>query len=247
MNRLNLKYVLINLEGVYNMDNKELTFWQKFARVQYEISVEKDKDGSNGHTQYKYRDKEAIIFAVKKVLNKYELIVYTDNEIIEIGGKIFVQTKATVTDGTDSITAKGWALMEDQRIQGSKLTGSTITYSERYALAALFLVCDHTPNIEDLDNDNGSGGTDGADNNNNTNQNKEHAFDKMNMETDKNTLMPIYTKYVTFAKDLNQEEKKILYKIYKKYMPSSSKSNVNINATTIFSALDPIFDFDNAQ
>lgn len=217
-------------------DNKELTFWEKFARVQYEISVEKDKTGSNGHTQYKYRDKEAIILAVKEVLHKYALIVYTDNEIIEIGGKIFVQTKATVTDGTDSITSKGWALMEEPRIQGSKLTGSAISYSERYALAALFLVCDHTPNIEDLDNKNIT---------DNTSQRKQNTFDVLNIQTDKHTLLPLYSKYIEHGKDLTQDEKKTLYKMYKRYMPADSQNNTNISAMSIFSLLDPIFHFEN--
>lgn len=221
------------------MENK-LNFWEKFARVQYEIKVQKDKIGSNGQTQYKYRDKEAIILAVKEILHKYGLIVYTDNDVIEVGGKLFVQTKATVTDGAHSITSKGWALMEDLRIQGSKLTGSAITYSERYALASLFLVCDHTPNIEDYDDK-----KTGKDINQEGSQ--ENAFNKMNRETDKHVLLPIYEKYALLGQSLNQEEKKVLYKIYKKYIPENNKNNGNVDTRWIFQSLDPIFDFDHAE
>lgn len=235
------------------IQKEELTFWQKFAKVQYEISVSKDKTGNAG-VQYKYRDKEGIILAVKETLNKYGLIVYTDNEICEIGGRIFVQTKATVTDGKDAITSRGWALMEDARIQGSKLTGSAITYSERYALASLLLVCDHTPNIEDFDNLNKNYTESGHKNIEKSSEQKQihngqdkqsvQTLDTMTVQYEKEILLPLYEKHMILGKQLNSYEKKQLYSYYKKYIPKEKQIQENVTAQVLFQELQCVFEFD---
>lgn len=223
-------------------ENKTMSFWEKVSRLQYEVTVSKNRqmpvsknrDGTAARVS-KYRDKEDIIAAVKDPLNKYGLLLYTESCVVEMGGRLFIKSTATVTDGENRLQSSGFAELADERLTGAKLTGAATTYAERYALCGLLLVCDHTPNLENNpsnEDDPPSGGGSPL-----------KTLDDMALEYDKGVLMPLYDKFIVSGRPLAHEEKKVLYTLYKKYIPDYNTDKDKINTNTVFERLDSVFEF----
>lgn len=116
----------------------------KLMLIQSELKAPKNQYNSFG--KYKYRSAEDILEAVKPIAKKYNCNVTTPDEIIHIGGFNYVKVNATLTcsDTGDSIVVSGNA-REAQTQKGmgdSQITGSTASYSKKYALGNLFCIDD---------------------------------------------------------------------------------------------------------
>lgn len=94
---------------------------------------------------YQYRNLEGIFEAVKPLLKETDCQLTTDDELQEIGGRIFVKATATLTNSKgESISNKGYAELDTGKkgMDASQVTGAASSYARKYALNGLFLIDD---------------------------------------------------------------------------------------------------------
>lgn len=129
----------------------------KLTKVQSELKVSKNHNNSFGN--YKYRNCEDILEAVKPLLLENDLSLRITDEIVNIGDRFYV--KATViliyTDKTDNahevIEVSAFAREAEIKkgMDASQITGASSSYARKYALNGLFLI-DDTKDADSKDN-----------------------------------------------------------------------------------------------
>ena len=108
-------------------------------QIQKELKAPKDKYNSFG--KYKYRSCESILESVKPLLGESTLTL-TD-EIVEVGGRIYVKAIAKFVDEKETIvTAFAREPAEKKGMDESQITGTASSYARKYALNGLFLIDD---------------------------------------------------------------------------------------------------------
>ena len=121
-----------------------LTIQQKLLKVQTELKAPKNQYNSFG--KYKYRNQEDILEAVKPLCAKYQLNLIITDDLVEIAGLPFVKSIAKVfTDNSEPIIeVAGFAAYDANRkgMDVAQSTGSSSSYSRKYALNGLFLIDD---------------------------------------------------------------------------------------------------------
>lgn len=140
-----------------------MNIYEKLAAVQQELKAPKDK--KNTFAGYSYRSAEGILEAVKPVLAKYKATIVLSDEIIEIGGRVFVKATATFYDTEQkyfikgetenitpipnelkdkpiSVTAFAREAAEKKGLDVSQVTGTASSYARKYALNGLLLIDD---------------------------------------------------------------------------------------------------------
>lgn len=131
------------------MENKILTLRSKLNRIQIDLKAPKNLYNSFG--KYKYRNVEGIQEAVKPLLKEYAVTLELSDEIVEVGGRVYVKATATLTDCNtnnggdfDSISVSAFAREADNKkgMDDAQVTGATSSYARKYALNGLFLLDD---------------------------------------------------------------------------------------------------------
>lgn len=112
------------------------------AQIQKALNVPKERENKFGG--YKFRNKEDIEAAVKKLLDDDD-VFYTTYSIFAIGNALFVEALAVFNQHH----AKGYAMhaLEKKGMDSAQLSGATQAYAGKYALAALFAL-DDTPDAD---------------------------------------------------------------------------------------------------
>lgn len=117
---------------------------EKLMRIQTEIKAPKNLYNSFG--KYKYRNAEGICEAVKPYLVKEKCALTLTDEIVEIGGRVYVMARATLrdTEKEEFITTTAFAResLEKKGMDDSQITGTASSYARKYALNGLFLLDD---------------------------------------------------------------------------------------------------------
>lgn len=131
----------------------------KLNAIQIELKAPKNLYNSFG--KYKYRNAEGICEAVKPLLDKYKAILTISDDIVEVGGRIYVKATATIID-TESdtksklesdglistkiskieVTAYAREADDKKGMDAAQVTGATSSYARKYALNGLFLLDD---------------------------------------------------------------------------------------------------------
>ena len=64
--------------------------------------------------------------------------------MVEVGGRIYVRSCASISYGGETIESYGWAREEESKkgMDASQLTGSTSSYARKYAANGLFAIDD---------------------------------------------------------------------------------------------------------
>lgn len=132
-----------------------MNIYEKLSAVQQELKAPKDKYNSFG--EYKYRSAEGILEAVKPVLKKYGATITLSDEIVEIGGRIYVKATAKFIDvaaetkitsvemtfsGGISVTAYAREAETKKGLDDAQITGTASSYARKYALNGLLLIDD---------------------------------------------------------------------------------------------------------
>ena len=121
-----------------------MSITEKLMRIQTEIKAPKNLYNSFG--KYKYRNAEGICEAVKPFLQKEKCALTLDDDIVEVGGRVYVKAIATLEDcETDEfIEVKAFAResFEKKGMDDSQITGTASSYARKYALNGLFLLDD---------------------------------------------------------------------------------------------------------
>lgn len=123
-------------------EKKAKTINDRLRDVQCELKAPKGQFNKFGG--YKYRSCEDILEAAKPVLSKHGLTLTLNDAIVEVGGRIYVKARATVSDDMTSISADAYAREADSKkgMDSSQITGTASSYARKYALNGLFLIDD---------------------------------------------------------------------------------------------------------
>lgn len=119
-----------------------LSFHKKIGAIQFELKAPKSQYNSFG--KYKYRNAEDILEAVKPLLNKYEMCMSVSDDIVEVGGRIYVKATVKVYDESNYVETTAFAREEENKKgqDSAQLTGGTSSYARKYALNGMFLIDD---------------------------------------------------------------------------------------------------------
>lgn len=119
-----------------------MTIFDKLNEIQTTLNAPKSLDNKFGG--YKYRSKETILEALKQHLKDHGLTLTIDDQMIDVGGRVYCKSTAALSDGENIITATGWAREAETRkgMDDAQLTGATSSYAGKYALGNLFCIDD---------------------------------------------------------------------------------------------------------
>lgn len=100
------------------------------------------KSNFNSFGKYNYRSCEDILEAVKPLLE--DCTLYLSDEVVEIGGRVYVKATATFSDGKTETKVSAFAREADSKkgMDESQVTGTASSYARKYALNGLFLIDD---------------------------------------------------------------------------------------------------------
>ena len=118
--------------------DKKLEFYKRVSELQQEIKVKKDNKNSFGG--YNYRNIEDICAEIKPKLNG--LIIYLNDDLVNVGDRFYIKATATITDGENSISNSALAREEETKkgMDGAQITGGASSYARKYALSGLLLL-----------------------------------------------------------------------------------------------------------
>jgi hypothetical protein len=112
--------------------------------VQRDLKAPKGQFNSFG--KYKYRSCEDIVEAVKPLLNENGLILTMSDDVIEVGGRVYIKATATVTDIINGdkieVTAMAREPEDKKGADTSQITGMASSYARKYSLNGLFAIDD---------------------------------------------------------------------------------------------------------
>jgi hypothetical protein len=114
------------------------------VKIQEELKAPKNQRNSFGN--YNYRSAEDIIEAVKPIAHRYGFYLNITDEVIEVGGRIYVKATATLIsdDKKTLVGSTGWAREEETKkgMDGAQITGAASSYARKYALNGLLAIDD---------------------------------------------------------------------------------------------------------
>ena len=113
------------------------------------------KDQYNKFGNYKYRNCEDILEAVKPFLFSQSCTLTISDEIVMIGTRYYVRATATIKNANGETETTTAYAREDESKKGmdaSQITGSTSSYARKYALNGLFCI-DDTKDSDSLNNE----------------------------------------------------------------------------------------------
>lgn len=120
--------------------SKELI--EKISRIQSKLKAPKSQYNKFG--QYAYRNQEDILEAVKPLLAAEGLVQTISDDIVEVGGRVYVKATVVVTDGTNFVQNQAFAREpQDQKgMNEAQITGSASSYARKYALNGMYAIDD---------------------------------------------------------------------------------------------------------
>lgn len=125
-----------------------------------QASLKAPKNQRNAFGNYNYRSCEDILEAVKPLLNDTQTTLTISDEMVEVGGRVYVKATAVLKD------AESWEIIESNSayareseskkwMDDSQVTWATSSYARKYALNWLFCIDD----VKDADATNTHGST----------------------------------------------------------------------------------------
>ena len=95
---------------------------------------------------YKFRNCEDILTAVKPLLAEWGCSIVIQDDIVEVGGRVYVKATASLADNDSEMAISASALAREAEIKKgmdeAQITGSASSYARKYALNGLFAIDD---------------------------------------------------------------------------------------------------------
>lgn len=124
---------------------KKMGIYEKLMHVQLTLKAPKNQYNSFG--KYHYRSCEDILEGLKPCLKEVKAAVTIDDEIVEVGGRVYVKATAIFHDAeSDELIVNTAFAREPETKTGmdlAQLTGATSSYARKYALNGLFMIDDN--------------------------------------------------------------------------------------------------------
>lgn len=125
-------------------DAKKMGIYEKLMIVQQTLKAPKNQYNSFG--KYKYRSCEDILEGLKPCLKEVKSAVTIEDEIVEIGGRVYVKATACFHDceSEDMVFNRAYAREPETKtgMDQAQVTGATSSYARKYALNGLFMIDD---------------------------------------------------------------------------------------------------------
>lgn len=125
----------------------------KLKEIQTRLKAPKNQFNKFGN--YKYRNQEDILEAVKPLLEEYNCTLILSDEIKQIGELIYLEATAAFKDLDNNVTVQVKAHagidIHKKGMSIEQCFGSASSYARKYALNGLFL-CDDTKDADSQDN-----------------------------------------------------------------------------------------------
>tara|TARA_R110000851_G_C12762546_1_gene533239 strand:- start:38 stop:571 length:534 start_codon:yes stop_codon:yes gene_type:complete len=124
-------------------------FYKAVSDIQQELKAPKNQFNNFG--KYNYRNCEDILEGFKKIPSG--LVLTVSDDVIEVSGRIYVKSTATLTDGENSISTNAMARESESKkgMDDSQITGTASSYARKYALNGLLCI-DDSKDADSMDN-----------------------------------------------------------------------------------------------
>lgn len=125
---------------------------EELIKIQSGLVVPKNQVNKFGG--YNYRSAEDILEALKPLLEENKCYLVLSDEVVEVGGRIYVKATAKVTNGSGkSVEVSAYAREAEVQkgMSDAQITGSSSSYARKYALNGLFSI-DDTRDDDSRDN-----------------------------------------------------------------------------------------------
>jgi len=126
---------------------EEKTFIQKLIEIQSRLIVPKTKRRES-QVKFAFRTCEEILTVAKPLCIERGLLLTLSDIVVMIGNRYYLESKATITDGTTTKESYGYC-REPEKLQimsECQTTGAASSYARKVALGGLF-------GLDDRDND----------------------------------------------------------------------------------------------
>lgn len=121
-----------------------MSITSKLMEIQTKMKAPKNLYNSFG--EYKYRNAEGILEAVKPFLTMTNTCVTLSDDIVAVGDRIYVKATAELIDNESGDVVRTTAFAreseEKKKLDASQLTGVASSYARKYALNGLFALDD---------------------------------------------------------------------------------------------------------
>ena len=124
----------------------KMNIHQKLQGIQAELKAPKGQTNKFGG--YRYRSCEDILTALKPLLAQYTCTLAISDDIVEVGGRVYVKATATLAstscEDDYTINVSGFAREAETKkgMDDAQITGSASSYARKYALNGLFAIDD---------------------------------------------------------------------------------------------------------
>ena len=118
-----------------------------------QVSLNAPKNLHNKFGNYKYRNLEGIFEGLKPLLAKTGCIVTISDSLELVGDRYYIKATASIIKGDEKISVDGWARESESKkgMDVSQITGSTSSYSRKYAMNSLLCI-DDCADADSMDN-----------------------------------------------------------------------------------------------
>lgn len=117
---------------------------QKLQGIQ--SSLKAPKGQTNKFGGYKYRSCEDILTAVKPLLAEWGCSIVIQDDIVEVGGRVYVKATVSLADSDTELAVSATAFAREAEVKkgmdDAQITGSASSYARKYALNGLFAIDD---------------------------------------------------------------------------------------------------------
>ena len=123
-----------------------MTIINKLLAIQQALKAPKDQFNDFG--KYSYRSAESILEAVKPLLREQDCCLVLNDEMEQVGERIYVKATATIVDSGNKdsfISVSAFAREEESKkgMDASQVTGAASSYARKYALNGLLCIDDN--------------------------------------------------------------------------------------------------------
>ena len=123
------------------MDEKS-SIRECLSDIQVKLSAPKNQ--TNEYGNYKYRNIESIMEALKPHLVETGCAIICSDELVQIGDRYYIKATVSLTKGSDTISVTGYAreTLNRKGMDEPQCTGTASTYARKYAICGLFAIDD---------------------------------------------------------------------------------------------------------
>lgn len=126
-----------------NANMKDTPFYERLLMAQIYLKVPKEQENNFGG--YTFRSAEDIEEKAKPINQLLGLHLSLSDEMIEVGGRVYVKATATLrnifnSEEKEVVTAYARESLNKKGMDDSQITGSASSYARKYALNGLYLI-----------------------------------------------------------------------------------------------------------